>query len=146
MSHQPRVLIIGGGIGGLAAALALQHEGINATVFERVNELHEVGAALGILPNAFRALQKIGQAGLLEPIGKPISRSAILSQKGQILSETSIEKEFVLPFMAVHRAELLAALYKAVGEKVVHLGAACVGFEQDEAEVRAFCGRAGGMR
>lgn len=137
MSNQLRVLIIGGGIGGLATALALRHAGIKATVFERVHELREVGAALGIMPNTIRALQKIGQDDLLQTIGKPISRTTILSWKGQTLAETPLESAFGMPFMAVHRAELLAALYQAAGEGVVHHSATCVGFAQDGTGVRA---------
>jgi 2-polyprenyl-6-methoxyphenol hydroxylase-like FAD-dependent oxidoreductase len=136
MHSQARVLIIGAGIGGLATALALHHAGINTTVFERVSELREVGAGLGIWPNAVRAFQKIGFTNLLETIGQPISRSAILSWQGQTLAETPIKRSFGGPLMMVQRAELLAILYKAVGEGVVHTNAACVGFDQDETSVR----------
>lgn len=141
MNHHAttRALIIGGGIGGLVTALALQREGINATVFERAKELHEVGAGLTLWANAIRALQKIGFAGFLETIGKPLTRSAILSWQGHILSDTPVEeltKRFGTPMMAVHRADLQTTLRKAVDEGVLHTDATCVSFEQDEKGVR----------
>ncbi len=50
------MLIIGGGIGGLSTAIALQRAGIDVTVFESVNEMREVGAGLTLWTNAVRAL------------------------------------------------------------------------------------------
>jgi len=63
------VLIAGGGIGGLVAAIALQREGIAISVFERVKELVEVGAGLTLWANALRALHEIGLANILETVG-----------------------------------------------------------------------------
>ena len=58
--------IIGGGIGGVAAAVALHRAGIRATVYERANELREVGAGMMLWPNATRVLKELG---LLERVG-----------------------------------------------------------------------------
>ncbi len=103
-----RVLIAGGGIGGLVAAIALQREGIAISVFERVKELE--------------------------------ARSCILSWQGSLLAETPVEaltKRFGTPMVAVHRADLQAALLSALGEGIVQTGATCTGFQQDDMEVRA---------
>jgi len=135
----PRALIAGGGIGGLVTAIALQRAGLNVTVFERVKEQQEVGAGLTLWANAMQALQKIGLPELLPSIGQPLLRSCILSWRGDILSETpmkALAERYDTPLMAVHRADLLAALLKAVGDHVVQSGVACTGFRQDEAGVR----------
>jgi 2-polyprenyl-6-methoxyphenol hydroxylase-like FAD-dependent oxidoreductase len=135
-----RVLITGGGIGGLVAAIALQREGIAVSVFEHVEELVEVGAGLTLWANALRAIHKIGLTDMLETVGKPLTRSCILSWQGEILAETPVEaltKRFGTPLVSVHRADLQAALLSALGEGVVQTGATCTGFQQDDMEVRA---------
>ncbi len=135
-----RVLIAGGGIGGLVAAIALQREGIAISVFERVKELEEVGAGLTLWANAIRAIHKIGLTDMLETVGKRLTRSCILSWQGSLLAETPVEaltKRFGTPMVAVHRADLQAALLSALGEGIVQTGATCTGFQQDDMEVRA---------
>src|SRR5215472_13967777 len=92
--HHPtvsRALIAGGGIGGLATAIALQQAGLNVTVFERVKEQQEVGAGLTLWANAMQALQQIGLPELLPSIGQPLTRSCILSWRGEMLSEIPMQ-------------------------------------------------------
>lgn len=77
---------------------------------------------------------------MLETVGKPLTRSSILSWQGEILAETPVEaltKRFGTPLVAVHRADLQAALLSALGEGVVQTGVTCTGFQQDDMEVRA---------
>ncbi|WP_279634737.1 FAD-dependent monooxygenase, partial [Streptomyces carpinensis] len=59
-SRPPRVVVIGGGIGGLAAAAALHRTGRQVTVLERARSLEPVGAAISLSPNALRALDVLG--------------------------------------------------------------------------------------
>ncbi len=56
----PRISIVGGGIGGLTAALALQHFGYRVAIFEQARELREIGAGVVISPNAMHALNFLG--------------------------------------------------------------------------------------
>src|SRR5712691_9838434 len=134
-----KVLIIGGGIGGLSAAIALRRAGIEAAVFESGNELREIGAGLTLWANAVRALHKLGLADELEAIGMPIAHGGVRSWRGDVLSETLVEqpKRFGTGATVVHRAELLAVLSTALGERAVQLNARCVGFKQDDTGVWA---------
>lgn len=121
-----RALIIGGGIGGLCAAIALRQAGIDVTVFERVTEMHESGAGLTLWTNAVRALQKLGLTDTLRAIGTPCTRATIYSWQGTILSETPVDellKKFQVASLGVHRADVQAVLLSMLGEGVVQSGA-----------------------
>ena len=66
-----RIAIIGGGIGGLTAALALRQFGFEPTIFEQAPELLEVGAAILMWPNAMRVLHRLGLAEAVRQHGGP---------------------------------------------------------------------------
>ena len=76
-----KVAIIGGGIGGLATAIALRKQGIDAHVYEKARELRPVGAGLSLNPNGLKALEAIGP-DIVEQ----------LKQAGSILKVTSLRK------------------------------------------------------
>ncbi len=128
------VIIIGAGIGGLATALALKRVGIEARVFERVTTLNEVGAGLTLWANAVKALRKLG----LEDITTTAFNLAdgdIYSWQGNRLSSIparKLQQRFGATNLAVHRADLQAALLAAVGPGVLTLGSQCSGFEQND--------------
>ena len=60
MRRTPRILVIGGGIGGLAAAIALERQHAEVTVCEQSPKLSEIGAGIGLAPNAVKALRALG--------------------------------------------------------------------------------------
>ncbi len=135
-----KAIIIGGGIGGVTAAIALQQAGFDVTVFERADELREVGSGLPLWTNALRALQKIGLNDVLEILGAPVTMASVSTWRGDILADLRTEElleQVGTINRVVHRAELLALLLEALGADKVQLGATCVGFTQDASGVCA---------
>lgn len=138
--ERARAIIIGAGIGGLTAGIALQRVGFNVVVLERAKELQEVGSGLPLWTNALRALQKLGLGDELERIGVSVTAGSISTWRGDVLVDLSTEellKRLGTISTVVHRAELHATLLKAFGAEKVRLGATCVGFTQDSACVCA---------
>ncbi len=135
-----KAIIIGGGIGGICAAIALKRAGIDVTVFERAPAIQEVGSAIPLWTNALKALQKLGVAPVLETLGEEVNTAKVTTWRGDILADLTNEarlQRLGTVSTVVHRAELLDMLLATLGEEYVHLGATCVGFSQDEAGVRA---------
>ncbi len=64
-------MVIGGGIGGLTAAVALRRAGVEAVVFEKAGELREIGAGISLWANAMKALRKLGLYDTVLAVGKP---------------------------------------------------------------------------
>ena len=135
-----RAMIVGAGIGGLTAAIALRRAGIETTVFERAGEIKEVGAGLLLAANAVRALGELGLFHEVSQLGTPASVGLIHSWRGETLAEVparELEKRSGAPSVAVHRADLQSFLLKEAGKKNVVLGAECSSFEQDDSGVTA---------
>jgi 2-polyprenyl-6-methoxyphenol hydroxylase-like FAD-dependent oxidoreductase len=125
------IAIVGGGIGGLAAAAALARAGLPVEVFERAPEIREVGAGLTIQCNAVLALARIGLAERVIAAGVPIRRTRIRLRSGRTLAEPPVEPlyaELGAPALGIHRATLQRILLDAAGPERVHTGAECTGF------------------
>lgn len=113
------LIVAGGGIGGLTAALALARAGHRVTVFEQAKELSEVGAGIQLSPNASRVLVELG---LGEALGRvavtPTDIRVFTTRSGGEIARTpigdTIAARYGAPFWVVHRADLLDALAKAV--------------------------------
>jgi len=135
-----KAIIVGAGIGGLTAAIALQRAGLEATAFERAGELREVGAGILLAANAVRALGELGLADRVLHLGTPASALQIYTWRGKTLSDVQageLEAMAGAPSAAVHRADLQRFLLRELGEENVRLGAECSGFEQDDGGVTA---------
>src|SRR5262245_53478755 len=84
------VLIIGGGIGGLAAAVALRRVGLRAQVFERAPELREMGAGLSLWSNAVKALRRLGLEDAVVAHGAAIQRAVRLAPRPALPGQTPV--------------------------------------------------------
>src|SRR5262245_51009937 len=103
-------LIIGGGIGGLASAIALRRLGVQAAVYERAPELREVGSGLSLWSNALAALDRLGVLDRLERLGVSGQSGAFRRPDGRILLAMRAGQEGTTAsgiMLLVHRAELL---------------------------------------
>jgi salicylate hydroxylase len=122
-----RVGIVGGGIGGLSAAVALRHVGLEALVFEQASELSEVGAGVQVGPNASRVLHRFGLADALAATGvKPLAWHQRRWDDGRTLLRAplaeALEATYGFPQYQMHRADLLAALAGALSADSIRLG------------------------
>src|ERR1043165_8434930 len=100
-----RIAIIGGGIGGLTAALALRQFGVEPTIFEQAPQLLEVGAAILMSPNAMRVLRRLGVADAVRGAGGVLEQGRWLRRDGTVLNQFRFPRTDV-PAVAIHRAEL----------------------------------------
>jgi FAD-dependent urate hydroxylase len=129
-----RIIIVGAGIGGITAAIALKQRGLDVEVYERAAEIKEVGAGISLWPNALKALHQLGMEAVLEPMSVVSDGGAIRRATGTVLSRLSASgfiHRFGLPVMVFHRAELLNALVHAARNVPIHLGHECRHIEQD---------------
>jgi salicylate hydroxylase len=133
-----KVAIVGGGIGGLAAALALIRRGIDADVYEQASELRELGAGVQISANGTRVLHALGLKDALEGVQVlPAGKAIRLWNTGQSwklfdLGLESVER-YGFPYITIHRGDLHQALAKALlaaKPGAVHLNRKCIGLSQ----------------
>ncbi len=113
-----QVLIAGGGIGGLATALALARQGIAASVLERSSFSEESGAGIQLGPNATRLLARLGALEAIERVAfKPSAIWLFDGLSGRHLAAiplgAHVETRYRAPYLTLHRADLHAALYGA---------------------------------
>jgi salicylate hydroxylase len=119
MSKQGHVAIIGAGIGGLTAALALLQRGIDVQVYEQSNQLKEVGAGIQISSNGTRVLFALGLEDALKQVQvRPQRRQLRHWSTGETwnwfdLGDKSIER-FGTPHLMLHRSDLHGLLSNAV--------------------------------
>ena len=134
-----KILIAGGGIGGLAAALALLKRGFDVEVYEQASELKEVGAGLQLSANANRALFELGVGAALQLLSCEASAKEVrLWSTGDTwklfdLGAQSVAR-YGYPYFTVYRPDLLTVLaadVRALKPGAIHLGARSRGFEQD---------------
>jgi 2-polyprenyl-6-methoxyphenol hydroxylase-like FAD-dependent oxidoreductase len=140
--HPMRVIVVGGGIAGLSAAIALGRTGQEVVVLERAPRVDPLGAGITLFGNAMRALDRLGVGEAVAARGAPAMRSAILTCEGREL--THVPSDLLEGTIALHRADLQAELAAAGGE--VRLGAQVTAVEQGDESVVAIAAEGGAER
>ncbi|GAA3812106.1 hypothetical protein GCM10022403_052360 [Streptomyces coacervatus] len=132
-----RAIVVGAGIGGLAATLSLRRAGHDVTLVEQTPRFTEVGAGIQLAPNATRVLRGLN---LLDAVAAQAARPADLSFRAwsdgaeicRYALGREVEDEFGAPYLQVHRADLQQALAAAVPPGSVRLNTVVAGIDQDE--------------
>lgn len=134
-----KALIVGSGIGGLAAAAGLRRAGIEVEVFDKATELREAGAGLLLGANGIKALDHLGVGDAVRRAGAQTLSAELRSCSGTRLADFSapeVRSRAGADSYAIHRTDLQAALLDAAGRDTVTLGAECTGFTQEAGGVR----------
>lgn len=131
-----QAIVVGAGIGGLTAALALRAAGLDVVVYEQADALREVGAGIQLAPNATRLLHRLGLADALARVGvRPDAIEHKRWQDGRVLLRQPLgetcERTFGAPYYHLYRPDLLAVLAEALPADVIRLGHRCIGLAQD---------------
>jgi 2-polyprenyl-6-methoxyphenol hydroxylase-like FAD-dependent oxidoreductase len=133
---QVKVVIVGAGIGGVTAALALRRRGAEVVVCEKAHDLRHIqlGGGIHMWPNGLRALDDVGIA---EQLRETIPPEAVMLEsrfetfRGRRIATMPLQEETAgLPSLAVVRGHLHAMLVDALGEDAIRLGSSVAGFEQ----------------
>jgi len=132
MARSPRIVVIGGGIGGLTAAHALLRRGFDVHVYEAAPELKEIGAGVALGPNAMKALRYLDLEQAVRGIAYESQYQYLRNWKtGRIISQTprDLSRRYGASGCSAHRADLLDVLGKDLPESIIHLGSRCESVE-----------------
>src|SRR5713226_8655538 len=138
-----RVAVIGGGIGGLTAALSLRQAGFEVDVYEQAPELTQIGGGINMGPNAARILRRLGLGPGLDRDGvRPIGTHERRWDDGRTLQQAPLNPQcdelYGAPHITIHRADLLAVIAEGFPAEHVHLGHRLVGLAERSDRVEAW--------
>ena len=140
-----KFIVVGGGIGGLAAAVALSQQGVHVTVLEQATELGEIGAGVQLGPNAFAALDALG-------VGENARKRAVFTERlimmdavdgsevGSFPVGQAFRDRFKNPYAVIHRADIHTSMLEATqGSDLIHVETSTkvVSVSQDDQGVTA---------
>ena len=126
-----RAVVVGGGLGGIAAAVALARAGVHVHVYEQAQRLTEVGAGVSLAPNGLRMLERLGVASGIERVGVRYMWTQLLLADGRPARHEP--HQFTQPGrnVGIHRADLLTLLAAKLPVGTLRTGHRCTGFSQD---------------
>ena len=140
-----KVIVIGGGIGGLTTALALHAFGIEAELFEKSTEIGDVGAGIQISPNAMKVFEELNVGEALVRRGfRPEGIEIRMGESGMRLIRSPLgdvaQRRYGSPYLHIHRADLIEVLAEAAAARLpqkVHLNASLTSYEQNREGITA---------
>ncbi len=138
MRYAPGI-IVGGGIGGLCTAIALQRKGIEVRVYEATPALRPIGAGIVVAPNGMTVFERLGMADAVRERGVPVERMQLFDHKGSVLHSSpgqDLVERFGNPIVAIQRASLHQVLLDHVNADTVVLGKRCMSVRHEGDTVR----------
>src|SRR3954463_2161262 len=135
-----KVIIVGGGIGGLTTALMLHARGIDCEIYEQSDAIRELGVGINTLPHAIKELAELGLLDRLDAVGIRTYELFYTNRFGQEIWRElrGTDAGYDVPQFSIHRGRLQAVIWQAVrarlGESRIHTGH----------RLRAVCPDAGG--
>jgi 2-polyprenyl-6-methoxyphenol hydroxylase-like FAD-dependent oxidoreductase len=125
-----KLIVAGGGIGGMAAALALHRAGLGVTVFERAPVFREVGAGVSLWPNATRVLESLGVLEGILARGETVTQFNLHRPDGIRISAIPMTG-YATPAVCVHRADLHRALFAPLPASALEAGQVIESFREE---------------
>ena len=139
MGSDKRIAIVGAGLGGLAAAIALRQQGFDVQVYEQAPELAEFGAGINISPNSVKFFHAVGLADKLHTVSsEPVGLTWRDWGSGEIhncLPFVDFEQRYGAKYYVVHRSDLHRLLAEAVPQSSIHVGKRCAKVESRNGSV-----------
>jgi 5-methylphenazine-1-carboxylate 1-monooxygenase len=139
-----KVIIVGGGIGGLTTALMLHARGIDCEVFEQAEQMRELGVGINTLPHAIKELAGLGLLPQLDAVAIRTYELFYTNRFGQEIwrEPRGLDAGYDVPQFSIHRGRLQGVIHQAararLGETRIHTGHRLGGFRQDDAGVTAY--------
>jgi salicylate hydroxylase len=132
-----RAVVVGGGIGGIAVAVALTRAGIGVRVYEQAEQLAEVGAGVSLAPNGLRMLDRLGVSAGIGQLGARYVSAQLRFRDGRAVRHEP--DQFTQPGqnVGIHRADLLGLLAGRLPPGIVRTGHRCTGFSQEAGHATA---------
>jgi 2-polyprenyl-6-methoxyphenol hydroxylase-like FAD-dependent oxidoreductase len=140
--NAPKVLIVGGGISGFTAGIALRANDIDVEVYESAAQQRPAGTALGLASNAIKVLRALGIDLVAGECGQALECFELRTAGGRLIRSLpvrAITAELGDPIVSIHRNDVMRTLQKAAGDLSVRYGAEVVDFEVGESGVSVTC-------
>ncbi|WP_242926597.1 FAD-dependent monooxygenase [Pontibacter vulgaris] len=136
-----KVIVIGGGIGGLCAAIALQKQGVETIVYEAAPELKPVGAGVGLAANAIQGLARLGVADAVIARGKELEALTIFDEHNNIITNQDtrpLSRKYGISNFVIHRADLHDVLAQNLKPGTLYLNKRCQSIDQKNDKVHVY--------